>query len=204
MKTDLSLIQTAYANSAHLEVHATEVGDLLVKELSFALRHVLSALGSEYDEAFWFDLLAPLKRYRSHLAINVVPLNHSGLFPHDRMQPLRNRYASMVQRKPQLETVFKTLVEALEMLADDNGTPLLDRMLELRSLQVGGRDAILIGHEHHRESTTALLADRTQSDLEVVTARQLRHLEHYDRLFVTGPATWYEAHVIAASSSATR
>ncbi len=198
MQTDLSMIQTAYSNSAHLEVHATEVTDVLARELSFALRHVLSALGSEYEEAFWFDLLAPLKRYRSHLAISVLPLNHHALFPGDSVQLLQNQRANIIRRKPQLETVFEAIIEALEMLAEDDGTPLLDRVLELRSHQVAGHDAIVIGHEHHRDATTDLLIHRAQSDLKVVTARQLRQLEHFDRLFVTGPATWHAAHVIGA------
>jgi hypothetical protein len=195
MQADLSVIQAAYRNSARLRIHVSEVADLFAEELSHSLHRVLLSLGSEYKEPFWLDLLSSLKKYRYTLAVSVLPFNHPILFPKSTIQMMKDKSRNIISRKPQLETEFERLTEALEMLAEYDETPLLNRILDLHS-QTPGRDAVLISHKQHHTVTIELLSSRAQSDLTVVTEQQLRQLKHYDRLFVTGPATWYKPHVI--------
>ena len=198
MQTDLYAIQSVYECAAHLEVHVSEVSDLLACEFSHALREILNVLGNEIEESFWHDLVAPLKRYRSQMVINVLPLNHVQLFPHESLQPLRYQRSSAIRRKPQLEIAFQTLIDALEMLAEDGGTPLLNQMIRIQSVKAVEREAILVGSEQFRETTIASIIELISPSLEVVSAKQLRQPLYFDRLFVTGPATWYAEHVIAA------
>ena len=185
-------IQAIVNRSVALEVRVHPVSFAPAKELAILLTTVLSSAGEALDHDYLATLLRPLKSYAYLLAQLPLPLNYPELYPATGIERLRAERKRLEQVYPALAPKIEQLLESLELLSIADDAPLLEKIVQISDnsatvILVDVRNAHMI--QHHLESIG-------QTNLSVVTSKDLRKLSSYDTLAVAGPLLRYPDHVL--------
>jgi len=190
-----------YETASKCEITRHWIDHAGLAEVSHSLRALIQSLGSEAEEDFWQRLLGPVRRLAFALCSTPLPFDRAAAATCIDWDKLHRQVRLCQQQYPDSHAVLASLVQKLQILSTEAGTPFTEP-LELLHRESGGISVVLRNPRMNQAVATYFAASHRLRKARVVSARQLREAQLCDVLVAIGPCGWFPDYVFSAPRAA--
>ena len=162
-----------------------------------SLRVLVQSLGDEAEDEYWRQTLGPIRKLAFAFCSVPVPFAQAAATTGIDWAKVQRQIRLCQQLFPDSHEILANLVQKLERLSLDSGSPLIGPLEEL--LRQSGSLRVMIRNPRMNQAAAAYFAGNPRlRHAGIVSATQLRGAHTCDVLATIGPCGWFPEYVFSA------
>lgn len=168
--------------------------------LSRALRLLVQSLDTEVEEEYWQRALSPVRRLAFAFCSTPLPFNRAATAACIDWDKLHRHVRHCAQTYPDSYTAFSGLVQILERLSKETGSPFTEPLESLHG-KIGELYVVMRNPRMNQAVAEYFSSNAKLRNARIIGTRQLRGPHLVNALVSIGPCGWFPEYVFSAPRS---